>query len=219
MTELRLELDEDEWGYRITTDFVQEKVFNNWYLKDGDLLVIKSREYIADIERTVVSTDYKVVVGGEIQATDKRGISDILSQRMFDHMEKSGTMPYDTEFKKASKNIATLEFKPDAYDTFQIKIRKEDVGGDPAEFVGGMKPAGKKPEAKADQPGGQPRGQPRGQRGEIPETVHSFEVAGSKGAIYTVSEHADGSWSCTCSHFMFRLSKSGGHCKHIQQIK
>ena len=39
----------------------------------------------------------------------------------------------------------------------------------------------------------------------------SWQVAGSKGNAYTVSE-ANGIWSCSCSGFMFR-----GKCKHVAE--
>lgn len=47
-----------------------------------------------------------------------------------------------------------------------------------------------------------------------PETkVETFEVAGSKGSVYTVTNEA-GRWSCTCVGFGFRKD-----CKHIHQVK
>ena len=41
----------------------------------------------------------------------------------------------------------------------------------------------------------------------------TFEVAGSKGNVYTVTNDA-GRWSCTCVGFGFRKD-----CKHIHQVK
>lgn len=47
---------------------------------------------------------------------------------------------------------------------------------------------------------------------EIKPAGRSWQVAGSKGSIYTVSEDL-GSWSCTCTGFKFH-----GNCKHIKQL-
>ena len=40
-----------------------------------------------------------------------------------------------------------------------------------------------------------------------------WEVQGSKGDVYKVSEHA-GEFACTCSGFKFRT-----HCKHVESIR
>jgi hypothetical protein len=40
----------------------------------------------------------------------------------------------------------------------------------------------------------------------------SWNVTGSKGATYTVTEH-EGTWACTCSGFIFR-----GRCRHVAEI-
>jgi hypothetical protein len=44
-------------------------------------------------------------------------------------------------------------------------------------------------------------------------TGRTWEVAGSKGGTYTVTEDA-GTWSCTCSGFTFR-----GRCRHVTEIQ
>jgi hypothetical protein len=43
--------------------------------------------------------------------------------------------------------------------------------------------------------------------------VETFEVAGSKGSVYTVTNE-NGRWACTCVGFGFRKD-----CKHIHQVK
>ncbi len=35
---------------------------------------------------------------------------------------------------------------------------------------------------------------------------------------YLVGQRRDGSWECSCPHFIFRASKTGEICKHIQDI-
>jgi hypothetical protein len=44
-------------------------------------------------------------------------------------------------------------------------------------------------------------------------TGRTWEVAGSKGGTYTVTEDA-GTWSCTCSGFTFR-----GRCRHVVETQ
>jgi hypothetical protein len=38
------------------------------------------------------------------------------------------------------------------------------------------------------------------------------------GALYQVLRETR-RWSCTCPHFIFRLRKAGGECKHITLVK
>lgn len=47
---------------------------------------------------------------------------------------------------------------------------------------------------------------------EVPEGC-TFEVKGSKGDVYTVTEH-NGNYSCSCSGFKFR-----GACRHITEAQ
>ena len=48
---------------------------------------------------------------------------------------------------------------------------------------------------------------------KVETNVETFEVAGSKGNSYTVTNEA-GRWSCTCVGFGFRKD-----CKHLHQVK
>jgi len=45
-----------------------------------------------------------------------------------------------------------------------------------------------------------------------PPMGRSWQVSGSKGNVYTVSEEL-GNWTCTCTGFKFH-----GECKHIKQV-
>lgn len=36
--------------------------------------------------------------------------------------------------------------------------------------------------------------------------------------LYTVSKYEDGSWACSCPHFIYRLKQSGDECKHIKAV-
>lgn len=47
---------------------------------------------------------------------------------------------------------------------------------------------------------------------EVPEGK-TYEVKGSKGDVYKVTEH-NGNYACTCSGFKFR-----GQCRHIVEVK
>ena len=47
---------------------------------------------------------------------------------------------------------------------------------------------------------------------EVETTGETYQVPGSKGAIYTVTNDR-GAWTCTCSGFKFR-----GQCRHVESI-
>jgi len=36
---------------------------------------------------------------------------------------------------------------------------------------------------------------------------------------YVVSLKPDGTYECSCPHFIYRLRKRGGECKHIEKVK
>lgn len=48
---------------------------------------------------------------------------------------------------------------------------------------------------------------------EEPSTARTWEVLGSRGDAYTVTEDR-GNWSCTCSGFTFR-----GRCRHVTELQ
>jgi len=36
---------------------------------------------------------------------------------------------------------------------------------------------------------------------------------------YTVTLYSDGTWKCSCPHWIFRLQKTGEDCKHIRSCR
>lgn len=51
--------------------------------------------------------------------------------------------------------------------------------------------------------------------------VRRFEVSSftSPDKVYAVCELADGTWTCSCPHYLFRLSRVRGECKHIRLVR
>ncbi len=45
---------------------------------------------------------------------------------------------------------------------------------------------------------------------------YKVESASKKGEFYTVDPYKP---SCSCAHFIFRMRKSGGVCKHIIKVR
>ena len=39
------------------------------------------------------------------------------------------------------------------------------------------------------------------------------------GKKYLIGERKDGRWMCSCPHYVFRLMRAGGECKHIRFVK
>jgi hypothetical protein len=51
--------------------------------------------------------------------------------------------------------------------------------------------------------------------------VRRFEVSSftSPDKVYAVCLLADGTWTCSCPHYLYRLARVRGECKHIQLVR
>lgn len=56
-------------------------------------------------------------------------------------------------------------------------------------------------------------------RGE--RVVRRFEVSSftSPDKVYAVCQLADETWTCSCPHYLYRLARFGGECKHIRLVR
>lgn len=132
---MQLDLDSKSFGYYFNDRWLKQKITQSTDIPDQSVVVLKTKEWIDDLNRSVIQTAYYWLKNNELQKMTKLEISDIMADLMIEFMEEEGYFPPDTKLKKITKNIATLSFKPDEFDEFNIKLRRKFLEQDPSEFV------------------------------------------------------------------------------------
>ncbi len=135
---MKMQLDsENEWGYFIDPQSFQVvEIIDE--IPDGSFVVIKEREYIDDIDRTVIQTSYGIVEGKKYQPLNKRELTKIMSTACTDYILSSNRLPPKILVEKELKQdkSAQLAFIMTNYDTFHLRIDKNSLGGlNPAELI------------------------------------------------------------------------------------
>ena len=138
MIYMKMKLDsEDEWGYFIDpqsfqiVDIVDE-------IPDNSLVVLKEREYIEDLDRTVIQSSYGIVRENKYQPMNKREISKLFSKACADYVLKTKRLPPKilVEKKMQEDKDVKLAFVMTNYDTFHLTLNKTLLGGaNPFEII------------------------------------------------------------------------------------
>ena len=128
---------EDEWGYFIDPDSFQiVEIYDE--IPDGSFVVIKEREYLDDIDRTVIQSNYGIVDGKKFQPMNKREISKLMSMACAKYILDFDKLPPKVMVEKQLQinKPAQLAFIMTNYDTFHLKLDKDALeGGNPFEIV------------------------------------------------------------------------------------
>ena len=135
---MKMKLDsEKEWGY-----YVDAETFHISNIKDdipdGSLVIIKEKEYIEDISRTVIQTIYGIVSKDEFRPLNKKDISSLMSEACARYILTSDTFPPKVKIEKDLKEDkpAQLAFILSNYDTFHLKISSKLLEGkNPYELI------------------------------------------------------------------------------------
>ena len=135
---MKISIDkEKEWGHFIDPlSFQVVEIYDE--IPDGFYIVIKEREYLEDLGRTVIQTTYGVIQGKKLQPMNKREISKLMSKSCGDYILKRKQLPPKVMVEKEliSNKNAQLAFIMSNYDTFHLKITKEVLeGGNPFEII------------------------------------------------------------------------------------
>lgn len=146
---------------------------------------------------------YNVIKDKGSHVADKNEVKEILGKTLIEYVKKNKKLPFACKFKKFFKNgAAQIDYNPSQYDKFPIKIVPKDHGiSDLEEFLKDLKSEQVNP-AKP-------------QKGDKVSGVKQWEITSSsdKSKVYTVTQKADGSFTCTCPQFVYRKKV----CKHISQ--
>ncbi len=135
---MKINLDEDtEWGYSIDPrNFIQMKIEKE--IPEGFFFVIKKREYIEEIERTVIRNVYGRIKTGQVQKYDKKQLSEMLSSTLARYIMKNKILPKHVKINGDLKYTkpANLIFFVGNFDIFHLKIDSNDLdGNNPKEIL------------------------------------------------------------------------------------
>ena len=121
---MKIQLDsENEWGFFI--DPLTFKIINiEEDIPSGSFVVIKEREYIEDIDRTVIQTTYGLVDKNKFQPMNKRELSTYMSKACADFILSNSTFPPKIKLEKelVEGKPVHLAFLMSNHDTFHLKI-------------------------------------------------------------------------------------------------
>jgi nitrous oxide reductase len=128
---MKLILDsENEWGF-----FVDFETFDIYKIEDdipdGSFVMVKEREYIEDIDRTVTQSSYGIVEKNKFITMNKREISKLMSKACSKYILAKDTLPPKVKVEKELQQDkpAQLAFMMTNYDTFHLKITSEMLDG------------------------------------------------------------------------------------------
>lgn len=173
----------------------------NYEVEKDDIIIHKEI-----MEETNFPTiKYNVITDKGSHIADKNEVKEILGKSLVDYVKKNKKLPFACKLKKFFKNgAAQIDYNPSQYEKFPIKILPKDHGiSDLEEFFKDLKSEQVNP-AKP-------------QKEDKESGVKQWEIASSsdKSKVYTVTQKADGSFTCTCPQFVFRKKV----CKHISECK
>ncbi|NPD88802.1 MAG: hypothetical protein HGN29_08750 [Asgard group archaeon] len=121
---MKIRMDfETEWGY-----LINPKNFQILRIKDdipeGFFVILKQREFVIEINRTVVKNTYGFVKKNALQKLDKRKLSEYLAAACADFILKNTNLPPNVLIEGDLKYMkpANLAFSVTSYDVFHLKI-------------------------------------------------------------------------------------------------
>jgi hypothetical protein len=173
----------------------------NYEVKKDDIIIHK--EIMED--QSFPTIKYNVIEDKGSHVADKNEVKEILGKKLVEYVKKNKKLPFACNFKKFFKNgAAQIDYNPSQYDKFPIKIVPKNHGIlDLEGFLNGLKSEQINPV--------------KPQKGDKVSGVKQWEVPSSsdKSKVYTVTQKADGSFTCTCPQFVYRKKV----CKHISECK
>ncbi|MHA1304683.1 MAG: PARP-type zinc finger-containing protein [Candidatus Heimdallarchaeaceae archaeon] len=136
---MKFMLEEGEWGYYIDpTTFRYKRIKEEEDVPNGSFVILKAKEYIEDIARTIVQTTYGYIEKNTFLTSDKRSFSEKLSQACARYILENNDLPPKTTLKKEvkEKKPAYLLYNMSQYDQFHLKLTDSHFNGEePKEII------------------------------------------------------------------------------------
>ena len=192
-----------DWFHHIhTSDFgflMKLAGIKTYEVEKDDIIIHKEIEEGEDFP----TIRYNVIEVKGSRVADKNEVKNIPGKALVEYVKKNKKLPFACKFKKFFKNgAAQIDYVLSQYDKFPIKIVPKDHGiSDLEELLKDLKSE----QANPAKP----------QKGDKISGVKQWEIASSsdKSKVYTVTQKADGSFTCTCPQFVYRKQV----CKHISK--
>ncbi|MHA2272739.1 MAG: hypothetical protein ACXACI_12815 [Candidatus Hodarchaeales archaeon] len=197
---MKITLEKGEWGYFIhPQSFLTEEIASATDIPPNAVIIKKTRQHIEDLGRTVVTTAYYLVQSDKAHKENKNTVKKHLAEQMLKYLNAHTAWAPYTSLKKRIQRSYRLNYQPNKYDSFELTINEEMLGGTSiAVYFDNLGPSTVlSPEELEEQ---------------------SWTVEGSQGNRYTVRKKGI-DWECSCPQWVYRGRSTGTDCKHIKSIK
>jgi hypothetical protein len=165
--------------------------------------IIIHKEIMEDNNFPTIKYNVIDVKGSHIASKDD--VKELLGKKLVDFVKKNKKLPFACKLNKVFKNgAAQIDYNPSQYDKFPIKIAPKKYGISDLElFFKDLKSEQVNPTKPKEE--------------DKISGLKQWQIPSSsdKTKIYTVTQNADGSFTCTCPQFVFRKKS----CKHITECK
>jgi hypothetical protein len=132
-----------EWGYWLDPRAVELRAIEGW-VASGALVLHKERS-----GHEVRTHHYVVDESGVRALEDEIEAQALIARTIVDFARASGRWPPHATLSRTFKNGSVeVTYAPSRYDTFKVRISRDDVGGDPRAFfdaLGAAAPSGRRP--------------------------------------------------------------------------
>jgi hypothetical protein len=119
-----------EWGFTIDPrNFLVVKLVDE--IPEGFFFIMKRREYLEEISRTIVRNRYGLIKKGEIHKLNKREMSDYLSISLAKFILRNYSLPKGIKIEQELKYMkpAKFAFSVGNYDIFHLSVDATDLEG------------------------------------------------------------------------------------------
>ncbi len=185
-------------NFGFTTKLVDIK---NFEVEKDDVVIHKEIKEGEDFP----TIKYNIIEDNGSRIADKNEVKEILGRSLVDFVKKNNKLPFACIFKKTFKNGAVqIDYMPSQYDKFPIKVIPKEHGiTDAEQFFKNL-------ESEQANPA-------KSQAKDKESGVKEWKIPSSsdKSKVYIVTRRGDGSFACTCPHFVYRKKV----CKHISQLQ
>lgn len=207
ITTLKDDLSGDWWHYLRSKDFgFLEKIpdLTDVDASEGDVLIhkqIKKGERFPTIRYHVITGD------GSSRVIENKEVKELLADTLVAFVNETEKLPFACEVSKFFKNgNVQVDYTPTKFDSFALKIvPKEHQIENAEEFFEGLESQANPIQAKQESPG----------KSSDSEQEWQMSSSSDSSKTYTVRKKADGPFSCTCPHHVYRKAE----CKHIKEVK
>ena len=121
---------DEEWGFYVNPSSFQ--IFNiKEVIPEKSFVILKSREFLDEINRTIIRNTYGIVKNEKFEKMDKRDLSELISDACAKYILKHRNLPLNCKISPDLKftKPAILALYVGTYDVLHLKISAEHLNG------------------------------------------------------------------------------------------